>query len=74
MKKIYLLLAAVMMTLSSFAAPKFAASNMDFQLNSYVYKRQLIVIQVYINCYPSYISKKRIIRPKEPYLKHMQLS
>ena len=32
MKKIYLLLAAVMMTLSSFAAPKFAASNMDFQL------------------------------------------
>ena len=32
MKKIYLLLAAVMMTLSSFAAPKFASSEMNLQL------------------------------------------
>ena len=32
MKKFYLLLAAVMVTLSSFAAPKFASSNMDLQL------------------------------------------
>ena len=32
MKKIYLLLAAVMVTLSSFAAPKFVAPDMDIQL------------------------------------------